>query len=176
MPRRSIRTIAQILLGLTTDDPAATPALGDEIGLVERLGDSRLSVVPAFRPRLGGGTIATPTAAAVFSVGQVRAGPRPIYVLFFTSTVGAGSVRWRVGADLIDANRAGGQQWLHPQGSAIVEGGTTVAGQNAVTQRLEVASDPLKFEAYLEPGEVLSLHHITANTQFVAGFNWHEVP
>ncbi len=174
MPRVSIRDLSRILIGLTSDRPFENPPLSDEITLVELLGDSRRAIAPAVRPRMGAGNHSLGAFAAVFGVLQLRAGTRPCYVQTHVSPQGNVS-RYRIGADLIDANRASGVSFRYPEGSALVEGGTTAAIVNtdaAVGEANRVYTE----EWYLEPGEVLSWHHQTANTALEAFFSWFELP
>lgn len=177
MPRVSIRSLARVLLGLTTDQPSDTPPLADELQLVEVVGSSRKQVRPAVRPRMGGGSQTFAGIAAVFSVVQLRAGTQPLYVSGFESLSGV-SVRWRIGADLIEANRAASADvWEFPASTAIVEGGTTAAAIAGQAVSSPAGAQPLRLgEHYLDPGEVISFHHQTANTALSAAFNWVEVP
>ncbi len=174
MPRVSIRSISQLLLGLTTDTPQSTQPLSDEIQLVERLGDARLDVVPAVRPRHGGGSDSFTAAATRFGVVQVRAAERPIYVVHFQQISGF-IARWRVGDDLIETVRAAsGDVFAFPQSAAIVEHGETAA---AVVAGVSLAVvQVIDAEIYLEPGEVLAFHAAAAAQNLSGAFVWREVP
>lgn len=181
MPRTNIRSLARILLGLTSDSPDQSPPLSDEVSLVERLGDSRLSLAPAFRPIMAGAVAGMgPPAAGLHAVVQVRAGVNPIYVTEFALTEVTDSGVWRAGPDLITAGRTplgNLGQWSHPPTSAIAEIGTTAVGIIVIAGSQDALQDEvIRQEIYLEPGEVLSFHHLVPQQALEARFQWYEVP
>lgn len=175
MPRVSIRSLANLMLGLTTDSPSDSPPIDDTLQLIELAGDNHLAVEPGARPKSGGGRGSRAAAVGLLGIVQLRAGMKPVHIIEFEVEGAAGALPsfYVQDTDPINANRADVAHWtIGPAQSAVLETGTGAAianSQPAVIAR--VYRQPI----YLEPGEVMGAIGLIANQVVTASFQWQEI-